>query len=116
MSRQIATNICTALPGSTCDDLLGPGHDSWKVGGKIFASIGAASSTVSVKTDSVETATMLIDAGAARRAAYFHRSWVAVPLDAAPEDLRHRLVTSYTLIRAKLPKSVRDELPPYPEG
>ena len=94
MSRETVNALCATLPGATVDDLLGPGHDSWKVGGKMFASIGAGSDTVSVKTDSIETATMLIDAGAARRARYFHRSWVAVPLDADPDELRHRIGVS----------------------
>ena len=112
MSRERVNEICAAMPGATRDDLLGPGHDSWKVGGKLFASIGAESPTVSVKTDGVETAQMLIDAGAAQRARYFHRSWVAVPMDADPEELRHRIGVSYDLIRGKLPKAVREDLPP----
>ena len=52
------------------------GHDAWKVGGKMFACIGAGVPGVPVKTDRIETAGMLIDAGVGARAPYFHRSRV----------------------------------------
>ncbi|WP_392354254.1 MmcQ/YjbR family DNA-binding protein [Brevundimonas sp. LF-1] len=32
---------CLALPGATMDHPFGPGHDAYKVGGKMFALIGA---------------------------------------------------------------------------
>ena len=99
-----------AFPGAEVSDPWGGGHDAWKVGNKMFAGIGAVKPGVSVKTDSIETATMLIDAGAARRAKYFHRSWVTVSFDADPAELAHRIGVSYDLIRASLPKKVRDGL------
>ena len=40
----------------------------------MFACIGAETPRVSVKTNSIETAEMLIDAGMAVKAPYFHRS------------------------------------------
>jgi hypothetical protein len=42
----------------------------------MFGGIGAVTPDVFVKTDSVETAQMLINAGVAVEAQYFHRSWV----------------------------------------
>lgn len=69
---------------------------------------------VSVKTDSVETAEMLIAADAAERAPYFHRSWVRLPLDAHEGELRLRIERSYRLIRAGLPKKTQAALPPHP--
>ena len=45
--------------------------DAWKVGGKMFACIGAVMPGVSVKTDSIETAQMLIDVGVGVKAPYF---------------------------------------------
>ena len=45
----------------------------------MFACIGAVMPGVSVKTDSIETAQMLIDAGVGVKAPYFHRSWVNLP-------------------------------------
>jgi len=85
---------------------------SLKVGGKMFATFGDRDPGVSVKTDSTETALMLIDAGVAERAPYFHRSWVRLPDHAAEDELRHRLAASYDLIRASLKKAERDALPP----
>ena len=53
---------------------------------------------VSVKTDSVETAQMLIDAGVGVKAPYFHRSWVNLPWGTSEDELRHRLTASYRLV------------------
>ena len=84
---------------------------SLKIGGKMFATFGHSDPGVSVKTDSIETAAMLIDAGVAGRAKYFHRSWVRLPEDAPDDELRHRLACSYDLVRASLKKAERDALP-----
>jgi hypothetical protein len=46
---------------------------------------------VFTKTDSVEIAQMLIDANAATKAPYFHRSCVLARLDAPRDELHHRL-------------------------
>lgn len=113
MSRQIVNRLCTALPGATLDHNFGEGHDSWKVGGKLFAIVGGLGGGVSVKTDSVETARMLIDAGVGQRAPYCHASWVMVSLDAAEDELAHRISVSYDIIRASLTRAVRAGLGGY---
>ena len=82
----------------------------------MFALMAARMPAFSVKTDSVDTAEMLIDAGVARRAAYMHRSWVSLPLDAAADELRHRIHESYRLIRGKLPRKLRAGLAPVPDA
>ena len=105
--RQRLHTICTDLPGAEKSDPWGGGHDAWKVGGKMFACIGAVLSGVSVKCRDVETAQMLIDTGVGRRAKYFHRSWVNLPDETPDDELHYRVTSSYDLIRAKLPKSVR---------
>jgi predicted DNA-binding protein (MmcQ/YjbR family) len=107
MSRDLINRLCAAFPGAEVSDPWGGGHDAWKVGGKMFACIGAVTPGVSVKTDGVETAEMLIDAGVAVRAPYFHRSWVNLPFETAEDELRHRLAQSYRLVRAALPKKVQ---------
>ena len=112
MSRDFVNQICAALPGAENSDPWGGGHDCWKVGGKMFAVIGAINQAVAAKTDSIETAEMLIEAGPARRAAYFHKSWVELPLDAPEDELHHRILTSYRLIRGALPKKVQAGLGP----
>ncbi|RNF33507.1 MmcQ/YjbR family DNA-binding protein [Paracoccus methylarcula] len=110
MSRETVNRICAALPGAEHSDPWGGGHDCWKVGGKMFAVTGAVDPSVSVKTDGVETAEMLIEAGVAEHARYLHRSWVALPLDSSEDELRHRIEASYHIIRKALPKKIQNNL------
>lgn len=112
MSRTFINALCAGFPGAEVSDPWGGGHDAWKVGGKMFASIGAVQNGVSVKTATVETAEMLIAAGIGVRAPYFHRSWVHLPEGTAEDELRHRLNISYRLIREGLPKKLQSALPP----
>ena len=107
MSRARVNALCAAFPGAERSDPWGGGHDAWKVGGKMFACIGAIQTGVSVKTDSIETAAMLIEAGVGVRAPYFHRSWVHLPDTVADDELAHRLRVSYDLVRAGLPRKVQ---------
>lgn len=107
MNREAINAICETFPGAEVSDPWGGGHDAWKVGGKMFASIGAKTPGVSVKTDSIETAQMLIDAGVGAKAPYFHRSWILLPWETDEEELRHRLTESYRLVRSKLTKKVQ---------
>lgn len=102
--RARVNEICETFPGAELSDPWGGGHDAWKVGGKMFACIGAVGDGVSVKCADVETAQMLIEAGVALRAPYFHKSWVRLPMDAPLDELRHRLTASYEKIRSSLPK------------
>jgi predicted DNA-binding protein (MmcQ/YjbR family) len=110
MSREAVNAICAALPGAELSDPWGGGHDAWKVGGKMFASMGALAAGVSIKTDSIETAQMLIEAGVGTKARYFHRSWITIPWDMPEPELRERLTQSYHLIRSTLPKKVQASL------
>jgi predicted DNA-binding protein (MmcQ/YjbR family) len=107
MSRERINAICATFPGAAVSDPWGGGHDAWKVGGKMFACIGAVMPGVSVKTDSAETAAMLIEVGVGVPAPYFHRSWINLPFDAPEDVLGHRLTASYRLVRAALPKKVQ---------
>jgi predicted DNA-binding protein (MmcQ/YjbR family) len=110
MSRKLVNAICRTFPGAEVSDPWGGGHDAWKVGGKMFACIGAVMPGVSVKTDSVEAAQMLIDAGIGVKAPYFHRSWVNLPWGTPKDELRYRLTASYRLVRSSLAKRVQAEL------
>ena len=115
MTRDAFDALCAAHPGAV---LSGPGElDAWKVGGKMFACFGhtdqRATNTqhVSVKCPDAETAAMLIDAGLARKAPYFHRSWVQLDLPSLEaEEAAHRVAISYETIAKSLPKSVREAL------
>lgn len=115
MSRETVNAICATFPGAEISDPFGGGNDTWKVGGKIFACHSVAQDGVSVKTDSAETAEMLIAAGVAAKAAYFHRSWVNLPYTSPEDEIRHRLAASYRLMRAGLTKKAQAALAPFPE-
>ena len=115
MTRAEFDRLCGSHPGSV---LSGAGElDAWKVGGKMFACFGheetraANTAEVSVKCPDVETASMLIEAGAAGKAAYFHRSWVSLDLAALDADeAAHRIAVSYETVKAGLPKKIREAL------
>lgn len=113
MDRDGINALCADLPGAELSAPFGPGHDIWKVGGKIFAALGAEGRGVSVKCADVPTAEMLRDTGRFEKAPYFHRSWVLVPFEGIDADeVAHRISVSYEIIRRSLPKKVRAGLPP----
>ncbi len=111
MSREFVNTICADLPGAELSDPWGGGHDAWKVGGKMFACVGSVGDGVSVKTTDIETAQMLIDAGIGTKAPYFHRSWVRLPWETDADEMQHRLITSYDIVRASLTKKIQASLP-----
>ncbi len=76
----------------------------------MFACFGDRVDGVCTKTDSVDTAQMLIDAGAATKAPYFHKSWVLVSFDAGEDELRHRIQASYDIIFKNLAKKAQAEI------
>ena len=102
--RDTVDQICGKLPGATRATEAQGEIPSWKVGGKMFATLGHRFDHVSVKCTDVETAAMLIEAGIATKAKYFHRSWVTLHPSSTPEELTHRIQVSYDLIRSSLPK------------
>jgi predicted DNA-binding protein (MmcQ/YjbR family) len=110
MTRAVVNAICRSFPGTEVSDPWGGGHDAWKVGGKMFACVGAVMPGVSVKTDSIDMAEMLIESGVGVRAPYFHRSWINLPWGTPEDELRHRLAASYRLVRAGLTKKAQAAL------
>ncbi len=113
MDRDLVNSICKDFPGAEVSDPWGGGHDAWKVGGKMFACIGSATPGVSVKTDSIETAQMLIETKVGLKAPYFHRSWVLLPWETAEDEARHRLMSSYRIVRQSLTKKLQAQLEPF---
>jgi predicted DNA-binding protein (MmcQ/YjbR family) len=115
MTRSLVNQTCAALPGASHSDPWGGGHDAWKVGGKLFAVVGATESNgLSVKCADVETAALLIDLGRAQKAPYFHASWVRIPFGTIEDaELVERIQTSYRIIRASLPKKLQAALAPF---
>ena len=113
ITREQVDTLCAALPGAVLAHP--PELVSWKVGGKMFACFGGDGDMngVSVKSDSIERAEMLIQAGIAVPAPYFHKSWIRFEFaDADPAEMTHHLLHSYDLVRRSLKKAVRDALPP----
>lgn len=110
--RRTVDSICEAFPGAEKSDPWGGGHDAWKIGGKMFACIGAVDPGISVKTPDIETAEMLIEAGAGTKARYFHKIWIRLAENIPAEDLRHRLEASYDIVRSGLTKKAQAALPP----
>ncbi|MEO0357032.1 MAG: MmcQ/YjbR family DNA-binding protein [Pseudomonadota bacterium] len=113
VTRDQVDAICASRPGSTQGQ---PPEElsCWKVGGKMFACFSSATDAngVSVKCPDAETATMLIDAGAAIKARYFHKSWVTLPFaDTTMDEIEHRVAVSYDKIFSGLPKAIRNTLP-----
>lgn len=113
MSRERVNAICRTFPGAQVSDPWGGGHDAWKVGGKMFACIGAAVPGVSVKTESIETAEMLMAAGIGVKAPYFHRSWINLPWETPDDELCRRLEVCYRIVRGRLTKKVQAQLLPF---
>jgi predicted DNA-binding protein (MmcQ/YjbR family) len=112
MSRAFVQSICQPLPGAEVSDPWGGGHDAWKVGGKMFACIGATDQGVAVKTADADFARMMIEAGDAERAPYFHKSWVLLPWGSDEGLMRDRIIISYDIVRAGLTKKVQATLAP----
>lgn len=113
--RTFVNQFCATLPGAEVSQPFGPDHDCWKVGAKMFAIIGQAGDGVSVKTDHIDTAQLLIESGRAIKAPYLHASWARFPFGAVEDDeLRERIKSSYRLIRAALTKKVQATLSPSP--
>ncbi|MFV2052815.1 MmcQ/YjbR family DNA-binding protein [Aliiroseovarius sp. YM-037] len=111
MSREFVNTTCAAFPGAEVSDPWGGGHDAWKVGGKMFACVGSVGDGVSVKCADIETAQLLIEVGHAKRAPYFHKSWVHIPWGMVEDgELAERLEASYRIIRSGLTKKVQATL------
>jgi predicted DNA-binding protein (MmcQ/YjbR family) len=108
VSRELVNAHCATLPFASVSEAFGPGHDVWKIGGKIFAISSSTYSGVSVKCADIEAAQLLIEMGVGSKAPYLHASWVMFLWDAIPDDeLRARLSASYLIMRKSLPKKVQ---------
>ncbi|MBM7067322.1 MmcQ/YjbR family DNA-binding protein [Actibacterium sp. 188UL27-1] len=112
MDRDIANRTAAARPGATLEHPFGDDLDTWKVGGKIFAIVGAKGRGTTLKCANPDTAALLIDMGRAEPAPYLKRGgWVLIPWDRMEgEELAERVETSYQTVRATLTKKVRDAL------
>lgn len=111
MNRKGVKRVCLALRGATLDHPWDDDHDAYKVGGKMFAVMGAMGG-LSFKVSDIAFE-VLTASGKARPAPYLARSkWVHLddPGDWPDDDLAAQLRAAYTIIAAKLTKKVRAEL------
>jgi len=111
MDRAGVQAVCMALPGVTLDHPWNPDHDAYKVGGKMFAVIGAAGG-LSFKVSDIAFA-VLTEGGRARPAPYMARArWVNLedPSDWSDDELAEHLRIAHGLIVAKLTRKLRQEL------
>ena len=117
MDRAGVGKVCLALPGATLDHPFGDDHDAYKVGGKMFAMVGAAGG-ISFKVSDIAWE-VLTESGHARPAPYLARAkWVNLPRidDWADEELAEPLAIAHGIVAAKLPKKARAALGPGPSA
>ena len=111
MDREGVKAVCMALPGVTLDHPWDPGHDAYKVGGKMFAVVGGEGS-ISFKVSDIAYE-VLTGTGRARPAPYMARArWVNQdsPSDWPDGDLTEHLKSAHALIAGKLTKKARRDL------
>ncbi|WP_374275864.1 MmcQ/YjbR family DNA-binding protein [Brevundimonas sp.] len=111
MDRAAVGRVCLALPGATLDHAFGDDHDVYRVGGKMFAMVGALGG-VSFKVSDIAFQVLTED-GRARPAPYLARArWVHLddPGDWPDDELADHLKTAHALIAARLTRKVRAEL------
>lgn len=118
MREEALAEVCGAWPGVSCD--LKWDHDRvWSVGGKMFCVLaldGPKRGQLSFKVDN-ERFLELTDLPCVHPAPYLARAhWISLgpghPL--SDENVEQLLRDAYCLVRGKLPKKIRDALPPLP--
>lgn len=103
--------VCLALPGTTLDNPFGDDHDIYKVGGKMFAMVGAMGG-LSFKVSDIAHAVPTED-GRARPVPYLARAkWVHLDdsADWHEDELVEHLASAHTIVAGKLTKKTRAEL------
>lgn len=109
MTHEAVLSHCLTFPGALHDRPFGPDTEVMKVGGKMFAVWGTSPDGVTLKVKDAETARFLKEIGAARTAPYLKRGgWVMIAWD--DDTLPQRLRESYEIVKASLPKTVRDQI------
>ena len=111
MDRAQIGQHCLTLPAVTLDHAFGPGHDVYRVGGKMFAMVGVAGGLSFKATDIAYE--VLTETGRAEPAPYLARAkWVhlADPDIWEPDDLADHLTTAHAIISARLTRKIRTSL------
>lgn len=111
VDRKGVGRVCLALKGVELDHPWGEDHDAYKVGGKMFALIGAMGG-LSFKVSDIAFE-VLTGSGRARPAPYLARAkWVHLddPADWPDDELADQLRAAHTLVASRLTKKVRSGL------
>jgi len=111
MDRAGVGRVCLALPGVTLDHPFGDDHDAYKVGGKMFAMVGAMGG-VSFKVSDIAYE-ILTETGQARPAPYLARAkWVHLddPADWPDAELADHLASAHRIVAGKLTRAVKTAL------
>jgi predicted DNA-binding protein (MmcQ/YjbR family) len=111
MDGQAIERTCLALTGATLDHPFGPGVDTYRVGGKMFALV-SPDGGVSFKVSDIAWE-ILIETGRARPAPYLARAkWVNLPDPSAWDaaDLAGHLATAHAIVAAGLTRKARAAL------
>ena len=111
MDRARIGKTCLALPAATLDHPFGPDHDTYKVGGKMFAWV-SEDGGVSFKASDIAYE-ILTGSGKARPAPYLARArWVTLPDPGTwdDEELAEHLAIAHRIVAAKLTRKARAEL------
>lgn len=109
-SRAEVMALALAFPAATHLLLWGK-SDVYKVGGKVFATVGLGAEGLTVKVTPIGWE-VLIENGPGRRAPYMPpRHWAIVDLgDLTKEEAQNWIGASYDLVVSKLTKAARREL------
>lgn len=111
MDREGVGRVCLALPGVTLEHPFGDDHDSYKVGGKMFAIVGGMGG-VSFKVSDIAYE-VLTESGRAAPAPYLARAkWVHLedPADWPDDELAEHLTIAHGIVAQKLTKKARAAL------
>ncbi|TWG99954.1 putative DNA-binding protein (MmcQ/YjbR family) [Mesorhizobium sp. J18] len=111
MDRKGVHKSCLAFDGVKLEHPWGDDHDAYKIGGKMFALVGAMGG-LSFKVSHIAFE-ILTESGRARPAPYLARAkWVHLDnIGDWPDDqLAAYLKEAYNIVAGGLPKSIRAEL------